>query len=428
VLNAHATLASYTMRTDIWDSHSAALRRLGTRARISDVLLDTFQRGSVAPKLAMLPDLDTAVAGLADSDDFRHIVVVASAASQLDQMAACRPALERVVGRHRGDGTNVLVGLALHLLGSQAQICGDWARADRLIGEGRARGSTDTQPGWLLDVVAGVLAARRGRSTEVARVRAVLADRSLRPTGRLLQVMQDVIRAEDAIGRAEWSRGVALLRGLMPADDPFVEFNLVPFLTLNFAEAAWHAGRPGEARAHVAVMREAGCAQLSSRAALITAGAEGVVAADDGEAAVLFERALADPDAARWPWERARVQLAHGRRLRRGRDPRAARAPLSAALETFERLGAAPWVEQANVELKATGHGVVRQGPESSALTAQELTIADLAATGLTNKQIGEKLALSPRTVSTHLYRIFPKLGVTTRAGLRDAIDRSATS
>ena len=214
----------------------------------------------------------------------------------------------------------------------------------------------------------------------------------------------------------------------MPADDPFVEFNLVPFLTLNFAEAAWHAGRPGEARAHVAVMREAGCAQLSSRAALITAGAEGVVAADDGEAAVLFERALADPDAARWPWERARVQLAHGRRLRRGRDPRAARAPLSAALETFERLGAAPWVEQANVELKATGHGVVRQGPESSALTAQELTIADLAATGLTNKQIGEKLALSPRTVSTHLYRIFPKLGVTTRAGLRDAIDRSATS
>jgi DNA-binding NarL/FixJ family response regulator len=56
-------------------------------------------------------------------------------------------------------------------------------------------------------------------------------------------------------------------------------------------------------------------------------------------------------------------------------------------------------------------------------LTAQELTIADLAARGLTNKQIAAKLALSPRTVSTHLYRIFPKLGVESRAGLRDAMN-----
>jgi DNA-binding CsgD family transcriptional regulator len=173
-------------------------------------------------------------------------------------------------------------------------------------------------------------------------------------------------------------------------------------------------------------MRDAGCARLSTRAALITAGAEAVVAVDDEEACRLFERALALPGVPRWPWERARVQLAFGRRLRRGRDPRAARAPLAEARETFEQLGAAPWVEQAALELKATGHGLVRQGPYSSALTAQELTIADLAARGLTNKQIAGKLTLSPRTVSTHLYRIFPKLGVTSRAGLRDAIDRIA--
>ncbi len=390
--------------------------------------VDTFNRGPVGPKLAMLPDLDAAVAGLTDSDDFRHVVIVASAATYLDQMQDCRPALQRMVDMNGADGTNALLGLALQQLGQQALDRGDWTGAERIIADGRARTGTHTLVGWILDVRAGVLAARRGQSTEIARVCAVLADRSLRPTGRLVLGHRDVIRAEDAIGRAEWSRAFELLRGVMPADDPFGEWGIVPFLTLDFAEAAWHAGRPGEARAHVAVMREAGCAQLSSRAALITAGAEGVVAADDEEAAVLFERALADPDAERWPWERARVQLAHGRRLRRGRDPRSARAPLSAALETFERLGAAPWVEQANVELKATGHGVVRQGPQSSALTAQELTIADLAATGLTNKQIGEKLALSPRTVSTHLYRIFPKLGVTSRAGLRDAINRSATS
>jgi DNA-binding CsgD family transcriptional regulator len=339
-------------------------------------------------------------------------------------MAGCRPALERMIGRYGGDDTNVLVALALQLLSCQALVHGDWARADRTIGDGRARGGTDTQAGWLIDVWAGLLAARRGRSTEIASVCSTLAERGL----RLAQAFHDVIRAEEALGRAQWVRGYALLRGVMPAEDPFVEFNLVPFLTLDFAEAAWHAGRTTEARTHVAAMQVAGCAELSTRAALVTVGAQALVAADDEQAVVLFERALADPDAQRWPWERARVQLAYGRRLRRGRDPRAARAPLAAAWVTFERLGAAPWVEQTAVELKATGQGAARLGPQSSALTAQELAIADLAAAGLSNKQIAAELTLSPRTVSTHLYRIFPKLGVTSRAGLRDAMNGAGSA
>ena len=57
-------------------------------------------------------------------------------------------------------------------------------------------------------------------------------------------------------------------------------------------------------------------------------------------------------------------------------------------------------------------------------LTVQEFEIATLAATGLTNKQIGERLQLSHRTVGSHLYRIFPKLGVATRSALRDALSR----
>jgi DNA-binding CsgD family transcriptional regulator len=57
------------------------------------------------------------------------------------------------------------------------------------------------------------------------------------------------------------------------------------------------------------------------------------------------------------------------------------------------------------------------------ALTAQEREIAQLAAAGLTNKQIGHRLFLSPRTVGGHLHRLFPKLGVSTRAALRDALN-----
>ncbi|MEU1393108.1 helix-turn-helix transcriptional regulator [Nonomuraea sp. NPDC005730] len=57
-----------------------------------------------------------------------------------------------------------------------------------------------------------------------------------------------------------------------------------------------------------------------------------------------------------------------------------------------------------------------------TALTPQQLQIAQLAAAGLTNKQIAARLFLSPRTVSTHLYQVFPKLGITSRAALRDAL------
>jgi DNA-binding CsgD family transcriptional regulator len=62
-------------------------------------------------------------------------------------------------------------------------------------------------------------------------------------------------------------------------------------------------------------------------------------------------------------------------------------------------------------------------GPRS--LTPQEWQIAQLAAAGLTNKQIGERLFLSHRTVAAHLYRLFPRLGITSRAALRDALGES---
>ena len=100
-----------------------------------------------------------------------------------------------------------------------------------------------------------------------------------------------------------------------------------------------------------------------------------------------------------------------------------AREQLALAQQAFEQLGAAPWATRAAAELRAGGHvtpAATKGAPGS--LTAQEREIAMLAATGLTNKQIAERLFLSHRTVSTHLYQMFPKLGITSRAALRDAL------
>jgi DNA-binding CsgD family transcriptional regulator len=169
-------------------------------------------------------------------------------------------------------------------------------------------------------------------------------------------------------------------------------------------------------------MLDADVASLSPRLAMVVAGATALL---DDAAIDAFERALAVPDAARWPFDLARVHLTYGERLRRDRAARDARRHLSAAHDIFSQLGAAPWAARAGSELRATGQPAARDDrpdPDPVTLTPQQRQIATLAAAGLTNKQIGERLYLSHRTVATHLHQIFPKLGVTSRAALRDAL------
>ncbi|WP_199742909.1 helix-turn-helix transcriptional regulator [Nocardia stercoris] len=131
-----------------------------------------------------------------------------------------------------------------------------------------------------------------------------------------------------------------------------------------------------------------------------------------------FAAALACPDR---PFEQARSHLVYGEWLRRAHRRVDARTQLRAAQEIFERLGADLWARRAATELRATGETRGARGRSTSAvaaLTPQELQIVRLAATGATNKDIAARLFLSPKTVSHHLYRAFPKLGVTVRTEL----------
>jgi DNA-binding NarL/FixJ family response regulator len=126
------------------------------------------------------------------------------------------------------------------------------------------------------------------------------------------------------------------------------------------------------------------------------------------------------------PFLRARVQLAYGEWLHRQRRDSAAREPLRAAREGFDALGVIPWSDRARQQLRSTGETSRRRTPAArEQLTPQELQIVQMAADGLSNREIGQKLYLSPRTVSSHLYRVFPKLGITSRTELRAAIGTS---
>jgi DNA-binding CsgD family transcriptional regulator len=118
------------------------------------------------------------------------------------------------------------------------------------------------------------------------------------------------------------------------------------------------------------------------------------------------------------PFDRARTQLLYGEWLRRARRRVDARAPLAAALDTFQRLGASPWAERAGTELRATGQTLRRQDAARMLLTPQEMQVVQLVAEGDSNREAAAKLFLSPRTVAYHLYKAYPKLGVTSRTEL----------
>ena len=156
--------------------------------------------------------------------------------------------------------------------------------------------------------------------------------------------------------------------------------------------------------------------------------ARAVLADDEREAAAHFDEALgADLD--HWPLWRGRLLLAHGRWLRRRRHVTDSRSTLREARDLFDAIGATPWGDQARSELRASGETSRRRDPSArDDLTAQELQIAQLAATGLSNREIGRRLYLSHRTISTHLYRVFPKLGITSRAELRAALASGAAA
>jgi DNA-binding CsgD family transcriptional regulator len=140
--------------------------------------------------------------------------------------------------------------------------------------------------------------------------------------------------------------------------------------------------------------------------------------AEGEEATSEFEQALQLSGQA-LPFDRARIQLLYGEHLRRERRRSDSRVQLRAAVDAFAAQGAAPWEERARAELRASGETARRRGDQArDQLTPQELHIARLVGSGLSNKEIAANLYLSPRTIDSHLRNVFAKLGISSRTQL----------
>jgi len=121
------------------------------------------------------------------------------------------------------------------------------------------------------------------------------------------------------------------------------------------------------------------------------------------------------------PYDRARTHFVWGQTLRRAGKRREADAVLQTARDLYDGLGAATYVERCDRELRAGGVHTPRPDPAgrtAETLTPQEELVAELVASGMTNREVGTELYVSIKTVQYHLTRIYTKLGIRSRGEL----------
>ncbi|MFF0478869.1 AAA family ATPase [Streptomyces sp. NPDC004284] len=354
------------------------------------------------------------------------ITRLGAASYHVDTLSRYRPLLRRAAGRELETGAVSDAMTMLHLIMLDQIAVGEWDEAE-LTGRHCLELTTAHGHGLFVyhtHAYVGLLAALRGRVDEARELQAVV-DAWARPRGvGFLTQIADAIGTAAALSEGDYEAAYLHAIGLTSPGSFTPYAHQASRTLLDLVEAALHTGRVEQAREHALAAQAAGLPDISPRLALITYGALAMTATDPTEADALYDRAEAHPAGADFPFELARIRLARGTRRRHTHGRKAARRPLTLAAEAFERLGAATWTERARAELRATGSPAFTSSAPLTSLTWQERRIADLAASGLTNKEIGERMHLSPRTVSSHLYRVFPKLGITARAALRDALGR----
>jgi DNA-binding CsgD family transcriptional regulator len=318
------------------------------------------------------------------------------------------------------------LGLLARTVGADAWsalVVGDLGAAIAATEESRrlARETSQTMMYALMTATAAKLAALRGEVDSALRLAEEAEEIGLPAGARPVLATASMARGLASLGAGRFEEAFGHLRRLHDPADPAFQVALRLTAVGDLVDAATHCGRLEAVLPIVTELEEVATVTsapvLHAELRLVRA----LLAADE-DADPLFAGALR-ADLSAWPLIRARTHLAYGEWLRRRRRSVESRDHLRAARDMFDALGAIPWGERARRELRAAGETSRRRAPDArDQLTAHELQIVQLAADGLTNREIGQRLYLSHRTVSSHLHRIFPKLGVVSRAELRTVV------
>ncbi|MCB0909212.1 MAG: hypothetical protein KDB63_19070, partial [Nocardioidaceae bacterium] len=279
------------------------------------------------------------------------------------------------------------------------------------LGETLHQSAMTTPPlAWL-----ALLAALQGSGDYDDLVHRVEDGAARAPLGILADPVHDLLR---------WARGThaAAVGDLSGAVHHLARFRmpgLARMATVQHVDAAVRADEPQAALdlADGLVDFAESTAQPWARAAVCYARA--VTTSSPDEAEQLFDAALTHQRASRRPLDEARIQLAYGEMLRRAGRRVDARVHLRHAIETFRDARAEPLVQRTAQELRASGETARKRDPSTLVkLTPMELKIAQLVASGMSNKEVAEQVWVSPRTVAFHLRNVFAKAQITSRGQL----------
>ncbi|WP_243789773.1 AAA family ATPase [Saccharopolyspora gloriosae] len=423
VLATAAVVAYYSAEPGRRDAVLAALPEIPgeqnpvTRAWVSAVADPVGSRAEVLP---LLPALSSAESGPG------HSVAVATIAWLLDETPLAVRLFEQAFERWRvrgplPEGLGCAQGWALFESGA-------WTQVRAIAGDSLNNGARAELPHVMAGskTMDGAVLALRGESARAAELATEALSMVDPAASRMVAVRARYVLGMVAAGAGDHATAYAQFRRMFTADGEFEHYHQSAVALPELAAAAARLGTPHDAERIVRAAAHRLDDGASVRLRALLDHARAMLAADPEP---LFAAALADPRTEQWPFERARTLLHQAEWLRRARRIAESRAPLEAALETFRRLGAAPWTARAEAELRASGGA----DPGTAApdvldeLSPQQQEIVRLAARGLTNREIGDRLFLSPRTVGSHLYRSFPKLGVSNRNQLRDLLEPAAT-
>lgn len=316
----------------------------------------------------------------------------------------------------RTDGLLTLLPVALAFRAWMSVHNGQFAAAEALLEEARAiTGANGTTPPGYIEPV---LAAYRGdKNRTLNLVRASTAHATMRAEGQMIPMVH-FAAAILHIGLGEYSDALAATELAVQHDD----LGLGGYALVQRIEAASRLGETEIARTALDQLLERTEASGTDLALGLAARSRALLASGP-DAEALYQKALVHLERTGITMLLARARLIYGEWLRRENRRNDAREQIREAYDAFVKAGAEGFAERARRELRATGESVRTPdaGPSDS-LTAQESTIARLARDGHTNQEIGTQLFLSPRTVEWYMSKIFSKLHIKSRRGLRTAL------